>query len=157
MKSNIIVFPLLRLKPRDPPGQYVGDAEQRLLSPGEKVIKELQNAEGGSMTCGDLKRRFKLRTSDLRRRREKYEIVYWREGKGVFHYPQWQFTTSGALLSGVEDVLAIFHSRDHWRVMCYFLGSRQQLDGRRPLDLLRSGKVETVVMHAWRHKKQETW
>jgi hypothetical protein len=63
------------------------------------------------------------------------------------------------MLRGIEEVLEIFASDDQWRIMCYFLGKRLSLRGRRPLDLLREGKVAEVIAHAKTHAdpQENTW
>jgi hypothetical protein len=86
-----------------------------------------------------------------------HRIVYWRDAKHDFHYPKWQFTPTGAILPGVQEVLQIFRSEDEWGVMSYFLGKRQQLGDRRPLDLLRQGEKATVLAHAKLNADENTW
>jgi hypothetical protein len=101
--------------------------------------------------------RFGLSSATLHRRRKEYRIIYWRDARHNFHYPQWQFTPTGALLPGIQEVLELFMSQDEWRVMRYFLGPRAQLSGLRPLDLLRQGKMEEVLAHAKIHVAEDIW
>lgn len=124
---------------------------------GKVVVAELQNTDGGAWSGAELKDKFNLTPAFLHRRRKEHRIVYWRNAKDDYFYPRWQFTPSGALLPGVQDVLQIFASRDEWRVMRYFLGLRKQLGDRRPLDLLRSGEVDKVIAHARAHAAENTW
>jgi hypothetical protein len=134
--------------------------EQRPFSPrqaGEKLVSEMQAAEGEAFTGADLERKFGLNSATLHRRRKEHRVVFWRDAKHAFRYPKWQFTVGGALLPGVQEVLQIFRSRDEWRVMRYFLGSRRQLGGRSPLELLRTGELDKVLTHARIHAKENTW
>jgi len=41
--------------------------------------------------------------------------------------------------------------------MRYFLGPRMQFSGRRPLDMLRAGKLDMVTAHARNHADEDTW
>jgi hypothetical protein len=75
----------------------------------------------------------------------------------VYFYPHWQFRRNGALLSGVAEVLQIFCSKDQWRLMRYFLAPRNQLNDRRPLDVLRAGQIAKLLAHARRHADENTW
>lgn len=121
------------------------------------IVSTFQNAEGGAYSAKELSRQFDIKAAELHRRRSEYRIVYWREAKRVFLYPRWQFTETGVLLPGIEEILQLFKSRDEWRVMRYFLGTRKQLGGLRPLDLLRADKAEVAFAHAQVHAKENTW
>ena len=127
------------------------------LKGAEQIITELQNAEGGAWSGAELRKKFGLGLADLRRRRAEYRIVYWRKGKRAIRYPRWQFTATGIVLPGIQEVLETFHSRDEWRIMRYLLGRRCQLGGLRPLNLLRAGKIERLLAHARSHADENTW
>jgi hypothetical protein len=124
---------------------------------GERLVEELQAAEGGTWTGQELQGRFNLTPATLHRRRKEHRIIYLRDAQHDFHYPKWQFTPSGALLPGIQELLAIFQSQDEWRIMRYFLGKRAQLADLRPLDLLRDGEKEKVLAHAKIHAEENTW
>ncbi len=126
-------------------------------SAGEKIIAEMQAAEGGAWTDIELREKFSLTSAVLHRRRKEHRIVYWRDALNNFFYPRWQFTGAGALLPGIQEVLQTFQSRDEWRIMRYFLGKRKQLGNQRPLDLLRSGEIAKVLVHARNHGAENTW
>jgi hypothetical protein len=124
---------------------------------GQRLVETLQTAEGGAWTGQELLALFNLMPSTLHRRRKEHRVIYWRDARHEFHYPKWQFTPTGALLPGIQQVLEQFKSQDEWRVMSYFLGKRAQLDGLRPLDLLRQGDVEKALGHAKIHAEENTW
>jgi hypothetical protein len=124
---------------------------------GERLVEVLKEAEGGAWTGAALQSRFGLTSAVLHRRRKEHRILCWRDAQHEFHYPQWQFTPTGALLPGLQEVLQTFRSSDEWRLMSYFLGPRQQLDDRRPLDLLREGNHHRVLEHARVHAQENTW
>ena len=115
-----------------------------------------RTAEGGAWTGQELETRFRLTPATLHRRRKEHRIVSWRDALHHFYYPKWQFTASGALLPGIQDILDKFRSSDEWRVMRYFLTPRGG-GGRTPLDLLRRGEVEKAVAHATAHGEENTW
>lgn len=124
---------------------------------GQKAVAQLQEAEGGAWTGAELEHHYDLSPANLHKRRAEQRIVWWKDAKNQFHYPKWQFNDAGALLPGVQEVLQTFRSLDEWRVMRYFLGPRNQLADRTPLDLLRAGEVEKVVTHAKVHAEENTW
>jgi hypothetical protein len=124
---------------------------------GLRLVAEMQKAEGGAWSGSELATRFGLTPATLHRRRKEHRIVSWRDARHEFYYPKWQFTNAGALLPGIQDVLQTFRSADEWRVMRYFLAPRDQLGGRTPLALLRSGEVDKVLAHAAAHEQENTW
>lgn len=124
---------------------------------GRKAVEQMQAAEGGAWTGAELESHFGLTPANLHKRRTEHRIVWWRDAKNQFHYPKWQFNHAGAPLNGMQEVLQTFRSSDEWRVMRYFLGPRNQLADRTPLDLLRAGEVEKVIAHAKVHAEENTW
>lgn len=127
------------------------------LRAGLKLADQMKQAEGGAFTGSELKALYDLSPAALHSRRGRHGIVFWRDAKHDFHYPGWQFTVSGALLPGIQEVLRIFKSTDEWRIMRYFLTPRQQLDGRTPLELLRKGQHGEVTAHAQLHEAENSW
>ena len=88
------------------------------------------------------------------RRWRRHQVVGWKRGKAV-RFPVWQFA-GGKMLEGIEDVLRIIDTDDHWRLMFYFLSNRYSLGGP-PLDLLREGKVAEVIEHAKAYWADNSW
>ena len=124
---------------------------------GKAMVARLQDAEGGALSGAEMKQEHDLTPAVLYRRRKERRIVLWRDARHDFFYPRWQFTPTGALIPGVQDILQIFDSDDEWRIMRYFLGPRKQLGNRRPLDLLRAGETDKVMAHARNHAAENTW
>ena len=124
---------------------------------GQRIVEELQTVEGGAWTGPELQTLFNLTPATLYRRRKEHRIIYWRDARHNFHYPKWQFTPSGALLPGIQEVLTMFQSEDEWRIIRYFLGKRAQLGGDRPLDMVHRGEKEKIVAHARIHAEENTW
>ena len=124
---------------------------------GLSIVETAKTTEGGAWTGAELNERFGLNPSTLHRRRKEHRVVFWRDARHDFHYPQWQFTPTGALITGIDEVLNTFKSPDEWRIMRYFLVPRHQLGERTPLDLLRNGEVEKVLAHARAHAEENSW
>ncbi len=62
-------------------------------------------------------------------------------------FPRIQFTDTG-VLPGLARVLAALPDEDPWVQFHYLVNSDRHLAGRRPIDLLAEGKVDTVVAAA---------
>lgn len=78
-------------------------------------------------------------------------LVRLRTADGRPLYPVAQFDGRG-LLPGVAEVVAVLGpvAETPWTVAAWLTGSHADLDGRRPLDVLRSGDVVAVVAAARR-------
>jgi hypothetical protein len=134
--------------------------EKRPFDPeakGMQLVEKAKTAEGGAWSGSELQQLFQLSPANLHRRRKEHRIIFWRDAHHAFFYPKWQFTGTGALQPGIEEVLDIFKSSDEWRVMRYFLTPRYQLDDKRPLDLLRADEAEKVLTHARTHAEEGSW
>jgi hypothetical protein len=65
--------------------------------------------------------------------------------------PRWQFDQHGQVLAGLEEVLGILNQDerlDAWGKILFFLQERVSPGDRRPLDLLRGGKLKEVCLAA---------
>lgn len=122
---------------------------------GEIVREKLATVEGGSISIAQTARQLGVSKTTVLRRWRHHRLIAWKLGRSV-RVPTWQFV-GRSTLKGIEEVLQIFKSNDQWRVMLYFLGNRSALAHRRPLDLLRRGKVTEVVAHAKAHAEDNTW
>ena len=75
-------------------------------------------------------------------------MLAWREERlQAARFPRWQFDADGQVLAGREEVLEILHADerlDEWGRILFLLQEKGALGDRRPLDLLRAGKLKAV-------------
>ena len=64
---------------------------------------------------------------------------------GRRNYPTFQFTGEGTVIDGLKAVQEAFPSRKPWSVLNFLTNPQAPLGGRKPIDLLRAGKLEAVV------------
>lgn len=123
----------------------------RLRSLG--VEDELRSLEGGGLSDAEFARRLGLTSREtVRNYRAKGRIFAWEKGARNLRYPAWQIHQR-TLLPGLDQVLVILNERDlsPLALVNYFLSVSEELGGRRPLDLLREGRIEDVTTHARRY------
>jgi hypothetical protein len=117
------------------------------LMRGLAVREELKLQEGGSCSADEARSLLGISKTAVLKRYQKGQLLGWREaGQGAVRFPVWQFQEHG-VLPGLPEVLAVFAKADwvdDWTRILFFLGARRSLDGRRPLDLLREGKIAKV-------------
>jgi len=63
-------------------------------------------------------------------------------------FPTLQFTADGDVIPGLKAVQSALPTRNPWAVLNFFVQPDDRLDGRRPIDVLKSGDVAAVVAAA---------
>ena len=131
-------------------------AKNWVLASGILARKELEQAEGGSLSSEEVADLLGLKhRPSVAYKRVAREVVAWRVTPGKWRYPRWQFSAHG-VLPGIKECLKALHT-EGFGDMIFFLSPRYSLDGKRPLDLLREGKVEEAVKIAERHDTHAAW
>jgi hypothetical protein len=132
-------------------------AKNWVLASGILARKELEQAEGGSLSSEEVAQLLGLkhRPSVAYKRRVR-ELIAWRVTAGKWRYPRWQFTANG-ILTGIKECLKGLQSDNGFGAVIFFLSPRYSLEGRRPLDLLREGRVKEAVAVAERHDTHAAW
>jgi hypothetical protein len=69
-------------------------------------------------------------------------------------YPTIQFNQNGTVVPGLKAVRGALQTRNPWTVLNFLSHADARLDNQRPIDLLRSGKLDIVLEAARRHGEQ---
>lgn len=78
--------------------------------------------------------------SELRRRRERFTLVYWVDRRGRSHYPRWQFTADMKVHPDVKRILRTLRTHDTALVLNRFLVPFIGDPPRTALDLIKKGR-----------------
>jgi hypothetical protein len=60
-------------------------------------------------------------------------------------YPTLQFNRDGSIVAGLRDVREALPVESPWAVLNFLVNPDDRLDGRKPIDVLRSGNVSEVI------------
>ena len=119
---------------------------------GLEARQQLAEAEGGSLSSEDAARLLRISKTAVLKRLGAGRLLAWREERlQAARFPRWQFDQHGHVLAGMEDALQILNQDerlDAWGKVLFFLQEKISLGGRRPLDLLRAGKLKEVCLAA---------
>ena len=119
---------------------------------GLAARQQLVAAEGGSWSSEDVARLLQVSKTAVLKRLAAGRLLAWREERlQAARFPRWQFDEHGHVLAGLEKVLEVLNQDerlDAWGKILFFLQEKPSLDGRRPLDLLREGKLKEVRLAA---------
>lgn len=69
-------------------------------------------------------------------------------------YPTLQFNRDGSVVAGLKDVRDALPVDSPWAVLNFLARPDDRLDGRKPIDVLREGKVQLVIEAANRYGEQ---
>lgn len=136
--------------PDEPAELSESQAEAILLARGLLARQRLTEAEGGSISAPEVARILGLTRQGVDYQRREGLLIAWRTGEGRWHYPVWQFSAYG-MLPGIRECLKGLETDREWGAMIFFLSRRDSLEGKRPLDLLKEGRLEEAVSAAKRH------
>ncbi len=128
------------------------DKLARAVVRGIETRQELAEAEGGSVSSEDASRLLGISKTAVFKRLDAGRLLAWREERlRAARFPRWQFDEHGQVLAGLEEVLTILNQDerlDAWGKILFFLQEKSSLGDRRPLDLLRAGKLKRVCLAA---------
>jgi hypothetical protein len=113
---------------------------------GSEVKREMLKAEGGALSAQQLAKHLGITPQGLGRKRDRNQIFWLEIGDG-YVYPAFQIGRTG-LLRGIREVLAALTVDDQWMRVNFMLTGDFRLDGKRPIDLLRKGRIDEVIAAA---------
>jgi len=122
------------------------DPLTRAFLRGSEMKREMLRAEGGALSTQKLAGHLGITPQGLGRKRERNQVFWLDVGDG-YVYPAFQVGKNG-LLRGIREVLDAFTVDDPWMRVNFMLTGDIRLGGRRPIDLLRKGKIDDVIKAA---------
>lgn len=122
------------------------------LARGLEARQQIAETEGGSLSSDETARLLEISKTAVLKRLEAGRLLAWREERlQAARFPRWQFNGHGQVLAGLEEVLEILHGDprlDAWGKILFFLQTKTSLGNKRPLDVLREGRLEEVRLAA---------
>jgi hypothetical protein len=122
------------------------------MARGLEARQQLAGAEGGSLSSTEVASLLGISKAAVLRRLEAGQMVAWHEGRRqAARFPRWQFDRDGRLLVGLEEVLGILNRGerlDGWGKVLFFLLPQSSFGHKRPLELLREGRLEDARLAA---------
>ncbi len=113
---------------------------------GSEMKRDMLKAEGGALSAQQLADHLGITPRSLGRKRERNHVFWLDVGAGCV-YPAFQIGKNG-LLRGIREVLGALTVDDPWMRVNFMLTGDARLGGARPIDFLRKGKIDDVVMAA---------
>lgn len=114
---------------------------------GIRTKAKLLEAEGGCISDEKVATILGVSRQSIAKARQKNQYFALPKGQKGYVYPVWQFN-AGRPLPGIKALLAALKEHDQWMQVSFMLSPNKRLNNRRPLDVLRKGRIEDVVTAA---------
>jgi hypothetical protein len=128
---------LKRLQAADP----LAEAFLRGIEANRRLIKE----NGGVFSTERVAEFLGITTEAVNKRRNACNLLGLMFRRRGYMYPAWQFDQERGTVPGLEETLLVLAAHDEWMQNIFFISGNTRLNGRRPLDLLREGNIQSVI------------
>jgi hypothetical protein len=120
---------------------------------GIEAKRRIFTEDGGMLSAEKAGEVLTISRQAVEKRRKAERLIGVSLGRRGFGYPAWQFSERGTL-PGLEAVLDALKPHDPWTKLVFFTSENAAMNGKKPLDVLRSGDVEKVVAAARMYGEQ---
>jgi len=115
-------------------------AQLRGLDARQRVLE----AEGGTLSAEQMGRRLRLTRQAVDLRRRNRRLIGLPVGRHGYRYPVWQLGPTG-IWPWVPQVIDALDPHDPWQQVFFLLSPHPDLKGERPLDAVRSRRIDDVL------------
>ncbi len=114
---------------------------------GIEAKKRFLTSEGGMLNTQEVASILDISPQAIHKRRRTGKLIGIAQGLNQYSFPAWQFE-GNRTVAGVETILAVLSEHDPLMQVVFMLNPNDRLDGQRPLDLLRAGRLDEVLTAA---------
>lgn len=136
LKSSEVVDELVKADP-------LAQAKLR----GIEAKKRLLTVEGGMLSTQEVASVLDISPQAVHKRRRAGKLIGIAQGLNHYSFPAWQFEGNHTV-AGLERVLNVLGDHDPLMQVVFMLNPNDRLDGQRPLDLLRAGRLDEILTTA---------
>lgn len=109
---------------------------------GAIAKRELLEMDGGVLSPSSVAKLLHISRQAVGHRRTAGKLLGI-EGPRGYLYPAWQFDDD-RMLRGIEEIFELLDDEDAWSQLIFFVRTNAAAGGKRPVDLLRQGKLDAV-------------
>jgi hypothetical protein len=120
---------------------------------GIETRKRIRQQMGGTHTADEVADILDITRQAVDKRRSQNQLIGLTQGRRGYAYPAFQFE-QGKTIAGLADVLQALHAHDPWMQLTFFANGNSRLDGKTPLETLRLGKLDSVILAAKNYGEQ---
>jgi len=114
---------------------------------GLHLRQQMLKTAGGALTSEKVAEVLNISRQAVDKRRASNQLLALTQGRRGYSYPGFQFD-EGKTLKGMEHVLGKLDALDPWMQLNFFTQGNERLGGSTPIEALRAGKIDDVVVAA---------
>lgn len=131
------------------------DARSRALLKGIQIAQEDLRDAGGTYDLHEVRTMMRGVSRQAVNKRVKEGSLIAVPGQGNHRcYPTVQFMQDGTIVPGLKAVREALQTTNPWMVLNFLIHPDDRLSAQKPIDLLKAGKVSSVIEAAKRHGEQ---
>lgn len=120
---------------------------------GVEYQLRLLSESGGVLSGEEVAKALGVSRQAVDKRRRRGHLIGLTQGRRGYAYPAWQFE-GGRTIANLEKALDAVREHDPWMQLAFFVNPNDHLNGKSPLELLRSEKLEPVLRAAANYGEQ---
>jgi hypothetical protein len=134
---------------------FAPDARARAMLRGVEIAQEDLRHAGGAFELGEVRSLLRgISRQRIDRRVREGSLLAVPGPSNRRRYPTAQFNPDGTVVEGLKQVCEALPTKNPWSMLNFLVAPEARLGGRKPIDLLRAGDVESVVEAARRWGRQ---
>jgi hypothetical protein len=114
---------------------------------GIREREKLLEVEGGTLSADDVAKHLSITRQAVNKRRQQGALVGLDAGRHGYLYPAWQFVREGTI-PDLAPVLEALGGHDPWMQHIFMVSGNTRLEDRTPLEALRQGRLDDVLVVA---------
>jgi nucleoid DNA-binding protein len=130
------------------------DPRARALLRGARLSAQDLRAAGGTYELADVQELLGISRQAVEKRVRNGSLLAVPGPGNRRRYPVVQFGRNGSVVEGLREISAALPTRSPWAFLNFLVNPDPLLQRRRPIDLLKEGKIELVVESARRTDEQ---
>jgi len=128
------------------PSAFSPDARSRAILDGVRIAQQDLEDAGGAFDLEQVRTLLRgVSRQAIDRRVQEGSLLAVPGPSNHRSFPTLQFNRDGSLVSGLKAVLEALPVESPWAVLNFLVNPDPRLDGRKPIDVLRTGDVAQVV------------
>ena len=124
-------------------------AKLRGLEHRKRILEKL----GGTLSAEEVADLIGISRQAVDKRRSQNQLIGLTQGRRGYAYPAFQFE-DGKTLTGLREVLDALSGHDPWMQSIFFANGNDRLNGKTPLEGLRGGELDFIVLAAQAYGEQ---
>jgi hypothetical protein len=128
------------------PEAFPPDAKARALLRGVKLSEEDLKSSGGTYSLPEVQALMRgVSRQAVNKRVQEGSLLAVPGPSNRASYPAVQFTDAGMPVRGLKELREALETDNSWAILNFLVNHEPKLEGRRPIDLLKSGELDLVL------------